>query len=116
MCRSLLAPQFLSDFSPIPDFALIPPPPPIFHCDGKAHGLVSVYCLRSLDKESAREMIKLGGVGWGHVGVKKLGGCARKCFLARNLLRQAEAQYRFPVRFLFPQGTGEASSANNVGL
>ena len=36
--------------------------------------------------------------------------CLRGIILVRNLLRQAEDQYRIPVRLPFPQGTGKASS------
>ena len=43
-------------------------------------------------------------------GAKQLCGCARKIILANNLLHQAEAQSRVPVRFSVPQGTGETIS------
>ena len=40
-------------------------------------------------------------------------GCAREIILARDLLHQAEARCRVPVRLPVPQGTGELSSVDH---
>ena len=77
----------------------------LLHCLGKILGWVHVYCLWSSTKESARAMNKQVGEG-GIMQVAKI--------LARNLLRQAEAQSWVSVRFLVPHGTGEASFVDNA--
>ena len=65
--------------------------------------------------ERARDARTRGGGGlcrWRKI----LRGYVHKIILARNLLRQSEDQSRVPVRFLVPQGTGEAISAYHAGL
>ena len=103
--------QFLSDFCPIPGFYT---KIPAFYtdiflfafcCAGNVCDWVPVDCLVSVSNDSVREMRGEGGRAGAHRWQKLLSEFTQ-LFLARNLLRQAEAQSWVSVLPPVLQGTG----------
>ena len=113
--------QILSGFFQVPDlYAKIPAFYAniflfVLHCECNIRVLISKDYVRYVANDSARDarMRGVGGVMLVEIVLLK---CAHGIILARNLLHQAKAWYKLPVRFPVSQGAGKASFADHLGV
>ena len=60
--------------------------------------------------------MEAGGGGGGHISWGKMRECARKIILARDLLRQSEAQSQITIRITVPQGSVKEIFVDHAGV
>ena len=66
----------------------------LFHCAVNVHGRVNIYCIRSVDNDSTRNMCERGGEGEVMHVEKKNRGCARKIIMSPYPGSQCVYRYR----------------------